>query len=93
MYVCSAGKLCNLTLLAAPQSNNLLSRVIGALIYIQAKLKYAMNEVILDLVSTRKGLNPERINIGLRAFLLVADSLEKNVNHWTTVLLLSWCCQ
>ncbi|XP_065885600.1 protein furry homolog isoform X2 [Dysidea avara] len=43
-----------------------------------AKMKYAMNEVILDLVSTRKGLNPERINIGLRAFLLVADSLEKN---------------
>jgi len=43
-------------------------------------MKYAMNEVILDLVSTRKGLNPERINIGLRAFLLVADSLEKNVS-------------
>ena len=49
-------------------------------------MKYAMNEVILDLVSTRKGLNPERINIGLRAFLLVADSLEKNVSYWIIIV-------
>lgn len=47
---------------------------------LQAKLKYAMNDVILDLVSVRKGLNPERINIGLRAFLMIADNLEKNVS-------------
>ena len=47
----------------------------------QARLKYAMNDVILDLVSTRKGLNPERVNIGLRAFLIIADNLEKNVSY------------
>ena len=46
----------------------------------QARLKYAMNDVILDLVSIRKGLNPERINIGLRAFIMIADNLEKNVS-------------
>ena len=61
-------------ILIIPSSSHELGTVL------QARLKYAMSDVILDLVSTRKGLNPERINIGLRAFLIIADNLEKNVS-------------
>jgi hypothetical protein len=44
------------------------------------RLDFAMKEVILELLALpKKGgvIHPERMNIGLRAFLLVADQLEK----------------
>ena len=41
-----------------------------------------MKEIILELLSIPKrdrgNLHPERMNIGLRAFLFIADHLEKN---------------
>ena len=46
----------------------------------QERLDFAMKEVILELLALpKKGgvIHPERMNIGLRAFLLVADQLEK----------------
>jgi hypothetical protein len=43
------------------------------------KVDYALPEIVLDLITKHRGgtLNPERVIIGLRAYLMVADSLEK----------------
>ncbi|XP_075923623.1 protein furry homolog-like isoform X1 [Petromyzon marinus] len=49
----------------------------------QERLDYAMREIIFDLLSVAikmpktLAINPERMNIGLRAFLVIADSLQK----------------
>uniref|UniRef100_A0A8B9JAT0 Furry homolog a (Drosophila) n=1 Tax=Astyanax mexicanus TaxID=7994 RepID=A0A8B9JAT0_ASTMX len=48
----------------------------------QERLDFAMKEVIFDLLSVGKpakafSLNPERMNIGLRAFLVIADKLQQ----------------
>ncbi|KAL3991562.1 two-component system, OmpR family, copper resistance phosphate regulon response regulator CusR [Sarotherodon galilaeus] len=48
----------------------------------QERLDYAMKEIIFDLLCVGKpakafSLNPERMNIGLRAFLVVADKLQQ----------------
>ncbi|XP_077578955.1 protein furry homolog [Stigmatopora nigra] len=48
----------------------------------QERLDFAMKEIILDLLSVEKPaksftLNPERMNIGLQAFLVVADNLQR----------------
>lgn len=47
---------------------------------VQERLEYAMQEVILELLSqgrSKTAINPERMIIGLRAFLMITDSLEK----------------
>ncbi|XP_072557532.1 protein furry homolog isoform X2 [Paramormyrops kingsleyae] len=48
----------------------------------QERLDYAMKEIIFDLLCVGKpmkafNLNPERMNIGLRAFLVIADNLQQ----------------
>ncbi|XP_033969105.1 protein furry homolog [Trematomus bernacchii] len=48
----------------------------------QERLDFAMKEIIYDLLCVGKpakafSLNPERMNIGLRAFLVVADKLQQ----------------
>uniref|UniRef100_A0A4W5PN63 FRY microtubule binding protein n=1 Tax=Hucho hucho TaxID=62062 RepID=A0A4W5PN63_9TELE len=48
----------------------------------QERLDFAMKEIIFDLMCVGKpakafSLNPERINIGLRAFLVIADKLQQ----------------
>ncbi|XP_058267880.1 protein furry homolog isoform X6 [Hemibagrus wyckioides] len=48
----------------------------------QERLDFAMKEIICDLLSVGKSakafsLNPERMNIALRAFLVIADSLQQ----------------
>uniref|UniRef100_A0A665VLN6 Furry homolog a (Drosophila) n=1 Tax=Echeneis naucrates TaxID=173247 RepID=A0A665VLN6_ECHNA len=48
----------------------------------QERLDFAMKEIIYDLLCVGKpakafGLNPERMNIGLRAFLVIADKLQQ----------------
>uniref|UniRef100_A0A8C6KUG6 FRY microtubule binding protein n=1 Tax=Nothobranchius furzeri TaxID=105023 RepID=A0A8C6KUG6_NOTFU len=48
----------------------------------QERLDFAMKEIIFDLLCVGKpskgfSLNPERINIGLRAFLVIADKLQQ----------------
>uniref|UniRef100_A0A4W4H4J5 Furry homolog, like n=1 Tax=Electrophorus electricus TaxID=8005 RepID=A0A4W4H4J5_ELEEL len=48
----------------------------------QVRLDFAMKEIIYDLLSVGKSqktfaINPERMNIGLRAFLVIADSLQQ----------------
>ncbi|XP_073439281.1 protein furry homolog isoform X3 [Dendrobates tinctorius] len=48
----------------------------------QERLDFAMKEIIFDLLCVGKAakafsLNPERMNIGLRAFLVIADSLQQ----------------
>ncbi|XP_072248255.1 protein furry homolog isoform X4 [Leuresthes tenuis] len=48
----------------------------------QERLDFAMKEIIFDLLSVGKpakafSLNPERMNIGLRAFLVIADKLQQ----------------
>ncbi|XP_075418885.1 protein furry homolog isoform X3 [Tenrec ecaudatus] len=48
----------------------------------QERLDFAMKEIIFDFLCVGKpakafSLNPERMNIGLRAFLVVADSLQQ----------------
>ncbi|XP_057676660.1 protein furry homolog isoform X3 [Corythoichthys intestinalis] len=48
----------------------------------QERLDFAMKEIIFDLLSVGKpakafSLNPERMNIGLRAFLVIADALQQ----------------
>ncbi|MGH0138660.1 UNVERIFIED_CONTAM: hypothetical protein FKN15_031916 [Acipenser sinensis] len=48
----------------------------------QERLDFAMKEIIYDLLCVGKShktftINPERMNIGLRAFLVVADSLQQ----------------
>ncbi|XP_056139794.1 protein furry homolog [Lampris incognitus] len=48
----------------------------------QERLDYAMREIIFDLLCVGKqakafSLNPERMNIGLRAFLVIADKLQQ----------------
>ncbi|XP_058655454.1 protein furry homolog isoform X2 [Onychostoma macrolepis] len=48
----------------------------------QERLDFAMKEVIFDLLCVGKpakafSLNPERMNIGLRAFLVIADKLQQ----------------
>jgi len=43
-------------------------------------MEHAMTEIVLDLLSlgrSKTNINPERMIIGLRVFLLIADSLEK----------------
>ncbi|XP_036381260.1 protein furry homolog isoform X2 [Megalops cyprinoides] len=48
----------------------------------QERLDFAMKEIIFDLLLVGKpakafSLNPERMNIGLRAFLVIADNLQQ----------------
>ncbi|XP_056296517.1 protein furry homolog isoform X3 [Pseudoliparis swirei] len=48
----------------------------------QERLDFAMREIIFDLLCVGKSakafsLNPERMNIGLRAFLVIADKLQQ----------------
>ena len=46
----------------------------------QERLEYVMQEVIPELLSqgrSKVAINPERMIIGLRAFLMITDSLEK----------------
>ncbi|KFQ39286.1 Protein furry homolog-like, partial [Mesitornis unicolor] len=48
----------------------------------QERLDFAMKEIIFDLLSVGKSpktftVNPERMNIGLRVFLVIADSLQQ----------------
>ncbi|KAM4575147.1 protein furry homolog-like isoform 2-T2 [Fundulus diaphanus] len=48
----------------------------------QERLDFAMKELIYDLLCVGKShktftINPERMNIGLRAFLVIADSLQQ----------------
>ncbi|XP_041918938.1 protein furry homolog [Alosa sapidissima] len=48
----------------------------------QERLDFAMKEIIFDLLCVGKqakafNLNPERMNIGLRAFLVIADKLQQ----------------
>ncbi|KAJ8404719.1 hypothetical protein AAFF_G00335820 [Aldrovandia affinis] len=48
----------------------------------QERLDFAMKEIIFDLLCVGKpakafSLNPERMNIGLRAFLVIADNLQQ----------------
>ncbi|KAL9973951.1 hypothetical protein ACROYT_G020474 [Oculina patagonica] len=46
----------------------------------QEKLDFAMNDIIFDLLSvgrTTRTISPERMNIGLRAFFVIADSLQR----------------
>uniref|UniRef100_A0A8C3EKS1 FRY microtubule binding protein n=1 Tax=Corvus moneduloides TaxID=1196302 RepID=A0A8C3EKS1_CORMO len=48
----------------------------------QERLDFAMKEIIFDFLFVGKpakafSLNPERMNIGLRAFLVIADSLQQ----------------
>lgn len=47
----------------------------------QERLDFAMREIVFDLLSVGRPvkiiLNPERMSIGLRAFLVVADSLQQ----------------
>ncbi|XP_035289860.1 protein furry homolog isoform X4 [Anguilla anguilla] len=48
----------------------------------QERLDFAMKEILFDLLSVGKpakafSLNPERMNIGLRAFLVIADNLQQ----------------
>ncbi|XP_047125679.1 protein furry homolog-like isoform X1 [Hydra vulgaris] len=46
----------------------------------QEKLDFAMQDIIFDLLNIGKSvkqLNPERMNIGLRAFLVIADNLQR----------------
>ncbi|XP_058886454.1 protein furry homolog isoform X3 [Acipenser ruthenus] len=48
----------------------------------QERLDFAMKEIIFDLLCVGKAakafsLNPERMNIGLRAFLVIADNLQQ----------------
>nr|XP_019944019.1 PREDICTED: protein furry homolog isoform X1 [Paralichthys olivaceus] len=48
----------------------------------QERLDFAMKEIIYDLLCVGKpakafSLNPERMNIGLRAFLVIADKLQQ----------------
>uniref|UniRef100_A0A8C1ICQ0 Furry homolog b (Drosophila) n=1 Tax=Cyprinus carpio TaxID=7962 RepID=A0A8C1ICQ0_CYPCA len=48
----------------------------------QERLDFAMKEIICDLLSVGKSakafsLNPERMNIALRAFLVIADNLQQ----------------
>nr|XP_034971650.1 protein furry homolog isoform X5 [Zootoca vivipara] len=48
----------------------------------QERLDFAMKEIIYDFLCVGKpakafSLNPERMNIGLRAFLVIADSLQQ----------------
>ena len=47
----------------------------------QEKLDFAMREIVFDLLSVGKPIRvinaPERMSIGLRAFLVVADSLQQ----------------
>lgn len=47
----------------------------------QERLDFAMREIVFDLLSVGRPvkiiLTPERMSIGLRAFLVVADSLEQ----------------
>ena len=49
-------------------------------IRIKEKLDFAMQDIIFDLLNIGKKsatLNPERMNIGLRAFLVIADNLQR----------------
>lgn len=46
----------------------------------QEKLDFAMNDIVFDLLSvnrTGRAISPERMNIGLRAFFVIADSLQR----------------
>ena len=47
----------------------------------QEKLDFAMREIVFDLLSVGRPIRvinaPERMSIGLRAFLVVADSLQQ----------------
>lgn len=48
---------------------------------LQERLDFAMREIVFDLLSVGRQikiiLTPERMSIGLRAFLVVADSLQQ----------------
>lgn len=47
----------------------------------QERLDFAMREIVFDLLSVGRQIKiimtPERMSIGLRAFLVVADSLQQ----------------
>ncbi|XP_068703466.1 protein furry homolog-like isoform X2 [Montipora foliosa] len=46
----------------------------------QEKLDFAMHDIIFDLLSigrTSRQISPERMNIGLRAFFVIADGLQR----------------
>src|ERR1700744_5189973 len=49
----------------------------------QERLDFAMKEIVFDLLSVGRSikiiLTPERMSIGLRSFLVVADSLQQKV--------------
>lgn len=49
--------------------------------YSQERLDFAMRDIMFDLLSVGRPikviLSPERMSIGLRAFLVVADSLQQ----------------
>lgn len=51
------------------------------IIFSQERLDFAMREIVYDLLGVGRTikliLTPERMSIGLRAFLVVADSLEQ----------------
>ena len=53
---------------------------------VKERLEFAMRDIVLDLLSAgnigrsvnmKIILTPERMNIGLRAFLVIADSIQK----------------
>lgn len=50
----------------------------------QERLDFAMKEIVFDLLSVGRSikiiLTPERMSIGLRSFLVVADSLQQKVS-------------
>jgi hypothetical protein len=51
----------------------------------QERLDFAMKEIVFDLLSVGRSikiiLTPERMSIGLRSFLVVADSLQQKVRQ------------
>jgi hypothetical protein len=53
----------------------------------QERLDFAMKEIVFDLLSVGRSikiiLTPERMSIGLRSFLVVADSLQQKVRQIT----------
>uniref|UniRef100_A0A8C2CMS3 Furry homolog, like n=1 Tax=Cyprinus carpio TaxID=7962 RepID=A0A8C2CMS3_CYPCA len=60
------------------------SLVCGIFVFpsLKERLDFAMKEIIYDLLCVGKSqktftINPERMNIGLRAFLVIADSLQQ----------------
>lgn len=61
----------------------------------QERLDFAMKEIVFDLLSVGRSikiiLSPERMSIGLRSFLVVADSLQQKVNSIFGQFKLNFC--